>query len=72
MPYLGMGAEAVFGGTTLHVVGHSEIPLLLNPFVADALDELSRSEHALRQEPITSELLDVVTGSAAILAKIDR
>jgi F-type H+-transporting ATPase subunit gamma len=35
--------------------------------IGDKLDELRRKEHALRQEAITSELLDVVTGSEAIL-----
>lgn len=35
--------------------------------IGDKLDELRRKEHSLRQEAITSELLDVVTGSEAIL-----
>jgi F-type H+-transporting ATPase subunit gamma len=37
--------------------------------IGDRLDELGRSERALRQEAITSELLDVVTGSEAILGR---
>jgi len=36
--------------------------------IGDKLDDLRRREHTLRQEAITSELLDVVTGSEAILA----
>ena len=36
--------------------------------IGDKLDVMRRSENALRQESITSELLDVVTGSEAILA----
>jgi len=35
--------------------------------IGDKLEGLRRSENALRQEAITSELLDVVTGSEAIL-----
>lgn len=35
--------------------------------IGDKLDTLRREEHTLRQEAITSELLDVVTGSEAIL-----
>jgi F-type H+-transporting ATPase subunit gamma len=35
--------------------------------IADKLDGLRRAENDLRQEAITSELLDVVTGSQAIL-----
>lgn len=35
--------------------------------IADKLDDLRRVENTLRQEAITSELLDVVTGSEAIL-----
>lgn len=37
--------------------------------IGDKLDELRRQEHALRQETITEELLDVVTGSEAILTE---
>lgn len=36
--------------------------------IGDKLDDLRRTEHALRQEAITSELLDVVTGSEAVMA----
>lgn len=36
--------------------------------IADKLEELQRSEHSLRQDAITEELLDVVIGSEAILA----
>ncbi len=36
--------------------------------IGDKLDGLNRRENALRQEAITTELLDVVTGSEAILA----
>lgn len=36
--------------------------------IGDKLDTLKRQEHTLRQEAITSELLDVVTGSETILA----
>jgi F-type H+-transporting ATPase subunit gamma len=35
--------------------------------IGDKLDELGRQEHTLRQEAITEELLDVITGSEAIL-----
>lgn len=35
--------------------------------IGDQLEVLRRSENALRQEAITSELLDIVTGSEAIL-----
>jgi F-type H+-transporting ATPase subunit gamma len=38
----------------------------------DKLEGLRRSENALRQEAITSELLDVVTGSEAILKSVNR
>lgn len=34
--------------------------------IGDKLDQLRRQEHALRQESITSELLDVITGSEAV------
>lgn len=40
--------------------------------IADKLDDLRRVENALRQEAITSELLDVVTGSEAILGSAGR
>lgn len=40
--------------------------------IADKLDRFRRKEHTLRQEAITSELLDVVTGSEAILARPER
>ena len=36
--------------------------------IGDKLEVLRRQEHVLRQEAITAELLDVVTGSEAILA----
>jgi F-type H+-transporting ATPase subunit gamma len=36
--------------------------------INDKLDELRRQEHSLRQEAITEELLDVVTGSEAVLS----
>ena len=36
--------------------------------IGDKLEELQRREHSLRQEAITSELLDLVTGSEAILS----
>lgn len=35
--------------------------------IGDKLEDLRRQEHTLRQEAITSELFDVVTGSEAIL-----
>lgn len=35
--------------------------------IGDKLEDLRRTEHALRQEAITSELLDVVVGSEAVL-----
>ncbi len=35
--------------------------------IEDKLEELHRSEHRLRQEEITMELLDVVTGARALL-----
>jgi len=37
--------------------------------IGDKLESLARREHALRQEAITTELLDVVTGSEAVLAQ---
>jgi len=37
--------------------------------IADKLAGLGRAEHALRQEAITTELLDVVTGTEAILGR---
>lgn len=40
--------------------------------IGDKLDDLRRDEHSLRQEAITSELLDVVTGSEAILGQADN
>lgn len=40
--------------------------------IDDKLDGLHRRENALRQEAITTELLDVVTGSEAILAPPPR
>lgn len=40
--------------------------------IDDKLDGLHRRENALRQEAITTELLDVVTGSEAILAPPER
>lgn len=40
--------------------------------INDKLDGLHRRENALRQEAITTELLDVVTGSEAILASPER
>ena len=40
--------------------------------IADKLDKFRLKEHTLRQEAITSELLDVVTGSEAILARPGR
>jgi len=40
--------------------------------IGDKLEDLVRQEHALRQEAITSELLDVVTGAEAILGHHDR
>jgi F-type H+-transporting ATPase subunit gamma len=42
-----------------------------NHNIDDKLEGLRRSENALRQEAITSELLDVVTGSEAILGSGD-
>jgi F-type H+-transporting ATPase subunit gamma len=39
--------------------------------IGDKLEDLGRTEHALRQEAITSELLDVVTGSEAVLEHPD-
>jgi F0F1-type ATP synthase gamma subunit len=38
-----------------------------NHNIGDKLDELRRNERTLRQEAITSELIDVVIGSEAIL-----
>lgn len=40
--------------------------------IGDKLDVLQHKEHALRQEAITSELFDVVTGSEAILGHAGR
>jgi F-type H+-transporting ATPase subunit gamma len=40
--------------------------------IGDKLEDLVRQEHTLRQEAITSELLDVVTGAEAILGHPDR
>jgi len=40
--------------------------------IGDKLESLRRSENALRQEAITSELLDLVTGSEAILKSVNR
>jgi F-type H+-transporting ATPase subunit gamma len=40
--------------------------------IGDKLEQLQHTEQALRQEAITSELLDVVTGSQATLAQGDR
>jgi F-type H+-transporting ATPase subunit gamma len=40
-----------------------------NHNIADKLDDLRRREHSLRQEVITEELLDVVTGAEAILQR---
>jgi F-type H+-transporting ATPase subunit gamma len=40
--------------------------------IGDKLEGLRRSENVLRQEAITSELLDVVTGSEAILGGVGR
>jgi len=40
--------------------------------ISDRLDQLRRQEHMLRQEAITSELLDVVTGSEAVGAGFTR
>ncbi|MCJ9428830.1 F0F1 ATP synthase subunit gamma [Kordiimonas marina] len=36
--------------------------------ISDKLDGFERQEHSLRQESITSEMLDVVTGSEAIMS----
>lgn len=43
-----------------------------NQSIGDKLVELRGKEHTLRQESITSELLDVVTGSEAVLTDADR
>ncbi len=43
-----------------------------NHNIGDKLKGLRRSENALRQEAITSELLDVITGSEAILGGLGR
>ena len=40
--------------------------------IGDRLDGLRRTEQTLRQEAITAELLDVVTGSEAILTGVGR
>lgn len=40
--------------------------------IGDKLDELRSKEHSLRQEVITSEMLDVVTGSEAVLTDRGR
>lgn len=37
--------------------------------IGDKLDRFERKVHTLRQEVITSELTDIVTGSEAILGK---
>jgi F-type H+-transporting ATPase subunit gamma len=37
--------------------------------IGDKLEDMVRNEHTLRQEAITSELLDVVTGAEAILGQ---
>jgi len=36
------------------------------------LEDLTRAEHQLRQDAVTTELLDVVTGSEALLAGEDE
>lgn len=43
-----------------------------NQSIGDKLVELRIKERSVRQETITSELLDVVTGSEAVLADTDR
>jgi F-type H+-transporting ATPase subunit gamma len=43
-----------------------------NHNIGDKLEGLRRSENALRQEAITSELLDVITGSEAVLTDVGR
>lgn len=43
-----------------------------NSSIGDKLAELRNKEHSLHQETITSELLEVVTGSEAVLADTDR
>jgi len=40
--------------------------------IGERLDQLRRREHVLRQETITAELLDVVTGSEAIVTESAR
>jgi F-type H+-transporting ATPase subunit gamma len=41
-----------------------------NRNIGDKLDDLRRQEQTLRQEAITEELLDVVTGSEAVLSEL--
>jgi len=43
-----------------------------NQSIGDKLAELRIKEHSLRQETITSELLDVVTGSEAVLSDAEH
>ncbi|MHA1559509.1 MAG: F0F1 ATP synthase subunit gamma [Alphaproteobacteria bacterium] len=40
--------------------------------IADKLEELKRKEHSLRQEVITSELIDIVTGFEAATGRQDH
>jgi F-type H+-transporting ATPase subunit gamma len=40
--------------------------------IGDKLDGLCRSENVLRQESITSELLDLVIGTEAVLGNSDN
>jgi F-type H+-transporting ATPase subunit gamma len=51
-------------GARLHVMEHADRN------IGSKLDELRLKEHTLRQESITSELLDVVTGSEAVFASL--
>ncbi|MGD8479865.1 MAG: FoF1 ATP synthase subunit gamma [Methyloceanibacter sp.] len=61
-----MESLASENGARLRVMGTAD------QNIGDKLEDLQRREHSLRQEAITSELLDVVTGSEAILGDVSH
>ena len=63
---IAVGMYASESGARLRVMGTAD------QNIGDKLEDLQRREHSLRQEAITSELLDVVTGSEAILGDVSR
>ncbi|WP_193370752.1 F0F1 ATP synthase subunit gamma [Pelagibius marinus] len=72
-PALSRGAGAVPGGDRQPRCRLAEERGLdADRSIDDKLDGLRRRENALRQEAITTELLDVVTGSEAILTPPER